>query len=64
MLQPQLRKVLDVHRDIKTFVRKMIAEHRGTFDEDNIRDFIDLYLKTEKSGETSRAMSGMFVTRM
>ena len=49
-----------MHRDTRAFVRKMIAEHRETYDEDNIRDFIDLYLKTEKLGETDGAMSGMY----
>ena len=48
-----------MHRETRAFIRKRIAEHMDTFDEDNMRDFIDLYLKTEKSGETSGAMTGM-----
>ena len=45
--------------ETKSFIRKRIAEHKETFDADNLRDFIDLYLKTETSGETSGAMTGM-----
>ena len=59
ILQPRLRKLLAVHRETRAFIRKRVAEHKATFDEGNMRDFIDLYLKTEKSGETSGAMTGM-----
>ena len=58
MLQPSLRKVLAVYRETRAFIRKRVAEHMDTFDEDNMRDFIDLYIKTVKSGETSGAMTG------
>ena len=39
-------------------LRKKIDEHRDTFDGDNVRDFIDLYLKMEQSGEENGAFSG------
>ena len=42
-------------------MRKRIDEHRNTFDGDNVRDFIDLYLKTEKSGEESSAFSCKYI---
>ena len=58
MLQPRFRKVLTGHRETRDYIRKRIAEHMDTFDEDNMRDFIDLYLKTEKRGATSDAMTG------
>ena len=52
-----MRKVVDIDRDIKEFVRKKTAEHRETFDEQNIRDFIDIYLKAEKDGEENGALT-------
>ena len=35
-------------RHMQHFLRKKIAEHRDTFDADNIRDFLDLYLESEQ----------------
>ena len=52
--------MLEVDREIRDFVRKRIDEHRDTFDGDNVRDFIDLYLKTEQSGEESGAFTGQY----
>ena len=49
-----------MRRETKAFIGKIIAQHNETYDEDNMRDFIDLYLKTEKSGETSGAMTSMY----
>ncbi|KAK2176565.1 hypothetical protein NP493_655g00003 [Ridgeia piscesae] len=57
LLIPKVRKMLEVDREIRDFVRKRIDEHRDTFDGDNVRDFIDLYLKTEQSGEESGAFT-------
>jgi len=37
------------------YVDKQIQEHESTFDNDNIRDFIDFYVRTIRHGdETSR----------
>ena len=52
-----MRKAADIDRDIKEFVRKKMAEHRETFDEHNIRDFIDIYIKAEKGGEENGALT-------
>ena len=41
-------------------MRKRIAEHRDTFDEENVRDFIDMYLKAEKDGEETGALTGKY----
>ena len=41
-------------------MRKIISEHRETFDEDNMRDFIDLYLKGEKSDDQDGALTGRY----
>ncbi len=32
----------------REFVHRRVAEHRETYDENNIRDFIDLYIQTTK----------------
>ena len=53
--------MLEVDREIRDFLRKRIDEHRDIFDGDNVRDFIDLYLKTEQSGEESGAFSGKYI---
>ena len=55
-----MRKLLAVRRKTTAFIGKIIAQHNETYDEDNMRDFIDLYLKTEKSGETSGAMTSTY----
>ncbi len=34
---------------IETFVHEIIAEHRETYDANNIRDLIDLYIKAEEN---------------
>ena len=39
-------------------MRKRIAEHRDTFDEENVQDFIDMYLKAEKDREETGALTG------
>ncbi len=44
MLQPRFRKVLTGHRETRDYIRKRIAEHMDTFDEENMRDFIDIYI--------------------
>lgn len=45
----QLGKVMKVFDELETYVRGRIQEHRLTFDPNNIRDFVDLFLKHERS---------------
>ena len=52
-----MRKVAAIDHDIKKFVRKKTAEHRETFDEHNIRDFIDIYIKAEQDEEENEALT-------
>ena len=47
-----------MNRQIKDLIRKITSEHRETFDEDNMRDFIDLYLNAEKIGAEDGAFTG------
>ena len=47
-------------RETKEFVRKRVTEHKETFVEDSLRDFIDFYIKAEKHGEDSGAFSGKY----
>ncbi|KAI0241630.1 Cytochrome P450 2J2 [Lamellibrachia satsuma] len=56
-LIPHFRKLIKVDRETKEFVRKRVTEHRETFVEDSLRDFIDFYIKAEKLGEGSGAFS-------
>ena len=53
-----MRDVIRHDTEAKAFVAKCIAEHRDTFDEDNLRDFIDIYLKVEKEKNESDALTG------
>ncbi|XP_053393599.1 cytochrome P450 2U1-like [Mercenaria mercenaria] len=39
--------------DMRKYVYKQIDEHEATFDRDNIRDFVDIYIQTEKEGDGS-----------
>ena len=34
---------------IRKFIREEIRRHRETYDENNIRDLVDLYLQAEKN---------------
>ena len=50
--------MINADRKTKVFIRKCISEHRESFDEDSLRDLIDIYLKAEKDGEESGALTG------
>ena len=39
------------------FYGKQIDEHRQDFDENNLRDLVDLYLEDEKKPESERAFT-------
>ncbi|XP_060581270.1 cytochrome P450 2B4-like [Ruditapes philippinarum] len=38
---------------IRKYIYELIDEHEATFDEDNIRDFVDLYIKTSRLKDES-----------
>ncbi|KAL4233153.1 cytochrome P-450 [Mactra antiquata] len=43
-------KKLEKHfKDLESYVRTQIEEHRATFDPENLRDFVDMFLKMEGS---------------
>ena len=39
------------------FYERQIEEHRQDFDENNMRDLVDLYLEDEKKPESERAFT-------
>lgn len=41
------KELKSLEEEIKNFVRNEIKEHRTTYNEENIRDFIDLYVQNE-----------------
>lgn len=43
---------------VKRYLSETIDEHKATFDGENIRDFIDLYLKAAKEGENAELYTG------
>ena len=42
----------------RSFARRRVTEHRDTFDADNIRDFVDLYLQAERDTPTDTSYTG------
>lgn len=40
----EIQTRIDVVRDIKQYILKQIQEHEDTFDKDDIRDFLDMYI--------------------
>ena len=43
----QVGNVIQAFKRLEKFAKSKIQEHRETFDPNNIRDFVDLYLQTE-----------------
>lgn len=41
----EIQTRIDIIRDIKQYIFKQIQEHEDTFDNDDIRDFLDLYIR-------------------
>ncbi|XP_071491230.1 cytochrome P450 2J6-like [Diadema antillarum] len=41
---PEIREVFEIDKVVRSFLQRMIAEHKETLDEANQRDFIDTYL--------------------
>ncbi|KAI0210929.1 Cytochrome P450 2J2 [Lamellibrachia satsuma] len=54
---PVMKNIFGAFKDIQMFVREEILNHRETFDEGNIRDFIDIYLKAEKEEDRTGALT-------
>ena len=55
---PQVRVIVANDRMMRRYIRGRIAEHRATYDPENIRDFLDLYLRTADQGEDSDIYTG------
>ncbi|XP_045211516.2 cytochrome P450 2D26-like [Mercenaria mercenaria] len=47
------RKRKETFISIRKYIYEQIDEHEATFDEDNIRDFVDIYLKTSSQADGS-----------
>ena len=48
--QFDVTKAQNAIEGIRQFIREEIRKHRETYDENNIRDLVDLYLQAEKNG--------------
>lgn len=46
---------INIIRDIKKYILTQIQEHEDTFDEENIRDFLDLYIQVSKEAKNGNA---------
>ncbi|KAL4235681.1 Cytochrome P450 2J2 [Mactra antiquata] len=47
----KLMKTEKHFKDVERYTRTQIEEHRATFDPENVRDFVDMFLKKEGSGD-------------
>ncbi|XP_071081445.1 cytochrome P450 2J4-like [Haliotis cracherodii] len=56
------QKMINNDKKLQEFVVKKVNEHRVDFDPDNLRDFIDLFLKTEQEGDSKIAVEDVFRT--
>ena len=45
----------------KHYINKKIQEHRSSFDPDNLRDFIDLYLEAEAKDQNDEIHNGKYM---
>ena len=63
--QPYVKKTYEITVNIRNFITTKIKEHRDTFDPENVRDFIDLYLMAEREEGTNSesAKTGMKSTK-
>lgn len=48
---------------VKRYLSETIEEHKATFDGDNIRDFIDLYIKAANDGENTALYTGKYFAK-
>ena len=48
-LSLKLKKALTIMKRLKDYIRSQIQKHRETFDQDDIRDFVDLYLRSHET---------------
>ena len=56
--QPSLGRVLFSSIRTRSFARRRVKEHRQTYDEQNIRDFVDLYIQAGQADSNDRAYTG------
>jgi hypothetical protein len=53
--------VYAVFKSLEKYAKSRIEEHRATFDPDNIRDFVDIFLQNE-GGSGDDAINGRYLT--
>lgn len=64
LFPPQLiRKRTDAIERVKHYLSDTIAEHKLSFDSENIRDFIDLYIKASKDESEPKLYTGNFISK-
>ena len=60
-LQFDVTKTQNAFKAIRQFIRKEIRKHRETYDENNIRDLVDLYIQAEKKDfQDNEGMDGIY----
>ena len=57
LTQPGTASMLQDSKFMFEFYERQIEEHRQDFDENNMRDLVDLYLEDEKKPESERAFT-------
>ncbi|XP_052781694.1 cytochrome P450 2B4-like [Mya arenaria] len=56
----KLMALFNVYKDLEAYAKSRIDEHRPTFDPDNLRDFVDIYLKAEQEGDKTLTAEHMY----
>jgi len=51
------KRTLAIER-VKKYLSETIEDHKATFDGENVRDFIDLYLKAAQDGDDTDLFTG------
>ncbi|XP_013398640.1 cytochrome P450 2J2-like [Lingula anatina] len=60
----QTEDMIGIQNDLRDFVRQQVEKHKETFDPDNIRDIVDLYLQvTGKEKRQTKAFSNESMVR-
>lgn len=56
--------MIEINKKLYAFVRERVREHEATFDPENIRDFVDMYIETKRKGSRMHdTISGRYEMR-
>lgn len=56
LFRKTFKRRMDGFQELKKYVDSQILQHRVTYDPDNVRDFVDIYIKAEMEGSDSKSL--------